>query len=396
MIAISSKRKLKVVSLTHGGIQHATGRQRYAPLFDSKEIDLTLIVPDSWKDYKRTIRPDPPLPGTKVLIEKIRFNHYPKVEWYLHYYPRLGKIIREIQPDVIHLWEEPWAIVSMQAAWLRNKYAPKAALLLETDQNILRRLPMPFENIRRYMLKQTDLLIGRSDEALDVSKACGYTGATAIVEYGIERTNFVPTGKAEARRDFAVADEFTIGYVGRIVPYKGLDDVLDAMVQCKHNIMLHVLGDGPDRDRLVARYTGLGLADQVKMFDNRPAKEVAHFMKSLDALILMSRTTRTWKEQFGRVIMEAHACGVPVIGSNSGAIPLVIADGGWVVPESDSVALAALLDRLAVNRDEIVTAGQRGLTQADTRFSFNVVANALLYAYVTAAECRQARLKVTV
>src|ERR1700759_3812943 len=95
--------KLKVVSLTHGGIQLSTGRQRYAPLFGHEKIDLTLVVPDSWKDWRRTIQPDPPLPGTNVLIEPIRFNHLPKVEWYLHYYPRLGKIIRELQPDIIHL-----------------------------------------------------------------------------------------------------------------------------------------------------------------------------------------------------------------------------------------------------------------------------------------------------
>jgi glycosyltransferase involved in cell wall biosynthesis len=153
-----------------------------------------------------------------------------------------------------------------------------------------------------------------------------------------------------------------------------------------------VLGEGPDKERFVARFKGLGLTDQVKMFDAIPPKEVARFMKSLDALVLMSRTTRTWKEQFGRVIMEAHACGVPVIGSDSGSIPSVIHNGGWVVRESDSVELSKLLDRLASNPDMVLAAGRAGLRQADTRFNFEVVANALLTAYTNGAKHRQQKM----
>jgi hypothetical protein len=101
-MSLDVARRLKVVSLTHGGIQNATGRQRYEPLFDSEQIDLTLVVPDSWREYRHTIHPDPAAPGTKVLIEPIRLNHFPRVEWYLHYYPRLQQILGDIKPDVIH------------------------------------------------------------------------------------------------------------------------------------------------------------------------------------------------------------------------------------------------------------------------------------------------------
>jgi glycosyltransferase involved in cell wall biosynthesis len=90
--------------------------------------------------------------------------------------------------------------------------------------------------------------------------------------------------------------------------------------------------------------------------------------------------------------MEAHACGVPVIGSDSGSIPSVISDGGWVVHESDSVELSKLLDRLAVNREMVQAAGHAGLRQADSRFNFEVVAQALLSAYTTAAEHRQKKM----
>ena len=59
------------------------------------------------------------------------------------------------------------------------------------------------------------------------------------------------------------------------------------------------------------------------------------------------------REQFGRVIVEAQACGVPVIGSRSGAIPAVVGDGGWIVPERDPANLGRLLDDLAADRTQL-------------------------------------------
>jgi glycosyltransferase involved in cell wall biosynthesis len=69
-------------------------------------------------------------------------------------------------------------------------------------------------------------------------------------------------------------------------------------------------------------------------------------LAKMDTLVLPSRTEVFWKEQFGRVLVEAMACGVPVVGSDSGEIPHVIADAGIVVPEGDPHALALALLRL--------------------------------------------------
>jgi glycosyltransferase involved in cell wall biosynthesis len=70
------------------------------------------------------------------------------------------------------------------------------------------------------------------------------------------------------------------------------------------------------------------------------------FYRELDVLVVPSRTRHNWKEQFGRVIIEAMACCVPVIGSDSGAIPGVIGDGGLIFPEDDSAALSDCLQTL--------------------------------------------------
>jgi glycosyltransferase involved in cell wall biosynthesis len=77
--------------------------------------------------------------------------------------------------------------------------------------------------------------------------------------------------------------------------------------------------------------------------------EAPRWLAALDCLVLPSRTTAHWKEQFGRVLIEAMACGVPVVGSSSGAIPTVIGDAGRVFPEGDFAALGRELTALSLD-----------------------------------------------
>ncbi len=383
-----TSRPLRVVSVSHTAYSRAFGRLRYEPLAGDPGVELTLVAPERWHEYGNDYRADPPLPGLDIRLEPVRLLKAGPALWYLHHYPRLGRLLREKRPDVIHLWEEPWSLVAAQAGWLRDRYLPDAALVLETDQNILRRMPPPFEGMRRRMLARTDLLIGRAEEALAVSRACGYDGPTEIVEYGADHGVFRPGDRDEARAEFGAAG-LTLGYVGRLVPEKGLLDVLDAMAASGAPTTLLVLGNGPQREELVAHAARLGLGERLRLFDPRPPAEVARFMSALDALVLMSRTMRTWKEQFGRVIMEAQACGVPVIGSSSGSIPGVVDAGGWIVPEGDAAALAGLLDRLAAHPGEVVAAGARGRQAALTRFTYGAVSAAMRRAWVRAAATRR-------
>jgi glycosyltransferase involved in cell wall biosynthesis len=383
--------KIKVLSVAHSATTTSSGRARYEIISElHPEIDLQLVVPRRWREYGRETALNPPskLPGLQV--ERVRLASLPTVNWYLHYYPALSDIVARHQPDVIHLWEEPWSLVALHAGWLRERLAPNAALVLETEQNILRRLPQPFEWIRQRTLQQADFDIGRQRECLDVIRACGFDGPSAVVEFCVDSTIFWPRDRSLARRELP-ATGLVIGYVGRIVQEKGLNDVLAAIHRCGCDISLWILGDGPDREQIIQRADQLGLGDRVQILEPRRPGDVALFMSALDALVLMSRTTRTWKEQFGRVIGEAHACGIPVIGSDSGAIPSVVADGGWIIHEGDVVALADLLRHLGANRAELDRAGAAGLAQARRRFSVENVAAKLAEAFVQAREAGSRR-----
>ena len=112
-----------------------------------------------------------------------------------------------------------------------------------------------------------------------------------------------------------------VGYVGRLVEEKGLADAVDALLRCPPAVRLVLVGAGPYQSALQARIARLQLLDRVVFLAKRPLEQLPPLMNALDVLLLPSRTTSRWKEQFGRVIIEAHACGIPVIGSDSGAIP---------------------------------------------------------------------------
>ena len=68
---------------------------------------------------------------------------------------------------------------------------------------------------------------------------------------------------------------------------------------------------------------------------------LAAYLNALDIFVLPSETRRNWREQFGRAIVEAMSCGVPVVGSNSGEIPVVVGDAGLIFHEGDAVELCA-------------------------------------------------------
>jgi glycosyltransferase involved in cell wall biosynthesis len=130
------------------------------------------------------------------------------------------------------------------------------------------------------------------------------------------------------------------------VPEKGLDVLLQALQQVGPPARLLLIGEGACRSDLEAQVYQLGLADRVTFVPPMPPDRLAVEFNQANALVLPSRSKSVWKEQFGRVLTEAMACRVPVIGSDSGAIPEVIGEAGLVFPEGDAAALADCIRQL--------------------------------------------------
>ncbi|NPU67755.1 glycosyltransferase family 4 protein [Bradyrhizobium sp. 83012] len=367
---MSSRGRLRIVSIAHPATSSEAGRLRYRHLASRPDVDLHLVMPEVWKEFGRTITAAPFDDRYPVHRLPIRLPEVGPMKWYLHFYPALRRLLRELDPDVIHLWEEPWSIVALQAQMLRGR----AALVLEVDQNILKRLPPPFEAIRKFVLGRTDHILSRSPAATDVVRARGYAGPVTPIGYGVDLATFAPAGERPTR----IADApLRLGYVGRLVVEKGLDDALEALARTRSAATLSIMGEGPHEAHLRQRVKELGLGDRVDLQGWASPAEVASFLRGLDALLLLTRTTGAVREQFGRVIIEAQACGVPVIGSTCGAIPDVVGEGGWIVPERDPHRLCRLIDGLTADRLELATCARAARTNVLARFTYDAVASAI-------------------
>ena len=198
-----------------------------------------------------------------------------------------------------------------------------------------------------------------------------------IPQFGVDPECFVPhpatqpaCGSAQDKPKRAAAQPFRIGSgVGRLVEEKGVDILLRAVAALDGNWRVHLLGSGPAQAQLEALARELGIAARVQFDPPRPSGEMPAYYAQLDLFVLPSRTRRNWKEQFGRALVEAMACAVPVIGSDCGEIPNVIGDAGLIFREEDVVALRAHIAALCDNPAQRAELGQRGRARVLARFT---------------------------
>src|SRR5262249_36913870 len=142
--------------------------------------------------------------------------------------------------------------------------------------------------------------------------------------WGISTDTFRPLEAASLKEQLKLRGDRIVGFVGRLVPEKGLHVLLAAMKRLPSHVECLIIGDGPMRAELELWSSLPELSGRIHLIDPINPHELVNYLNCMDVLALPSLTAPHWKEQYGRIIAEAMACGVPVVGSDSGAIPEVI------------------------------------------------------------------------
>jgi glycosyltransferase involved in cell wall biosynthesis len=210
-------------------------------------------------------------------------------------------------------------------------------------------------------------------------------------QLGVDETRFYSQLQPTLAAQLGIqSEEFVVGFVGRFVPEKGLLTLLSALAQITDIPWKWLLlGRGILQTELLAKAEENGIKERLILVESVPHDEVPKYINLMNVLVLPSETTYQfktmtaagWKEQFGHVLIEAMACKVPVIGSDSGEIPYVIGDAGLIFPEGNVAALENCLHQMMLEPELRTKLKNLGYERAIARYTNQALALQLLDFY---------------
>jgi glycosyltransferase involved in cell wall biosynthesis len=316
---------MKIAVVGHNFVVRENQKQLDELVSIDLSLDLVLITAKWWNENTRKTyleRKD----GAKYPIYSLPsfFTGHNTLAFYIR---GLANLLSAFKPDVIEVYEEPWSLFLLQVILIKKIFRLKTKIVCYSAQNIKKKFPFPFNVIERYNFKNVDAIHICSDGIKTVLTEKGYRGLIKKIPLGIDLSKFEFNPKKPTSK-------LVIGCVGRIVEAKGVFDLVESIKQID-NCQLIFCGSGSDEAKLKKFVQEQGLTDKVLFRGSLSFDQLIEFYQNIDVLVVPSKTTKTWKEQFGRIIVEAYSCGSFVIGSDSGSIPEIIDNYGLVFKEGD-------------------------------------------------------------
>jgi glycosyltransferase involved in cell wall biosynthesis len=338
---------MRILVVSHSCVT-PINQQIYAEIRKLTGWDFTLLVPETWKDefgnvLQATLWPEfdanlvkaPVLRNGDIIFHAYRLN--------------LRHLLSQRQFDAIYVNHEPYGVATAQLCWA-NYWNARVPIGFYSCQNIRKDYPPPFSWMEKMVYRSSQFAFPITEAVAEVLRSKGYSGELTVCPLPFDPHLYYPYPKDELPPILQrTGKEFLIGYVGRIVEAKGLRTLVKALEQLpRSGWKLAVVGTGPFDAEFTKLIQSSGLTDHVLRLGFVPHAETPRFLAAFDLLVLPSETQPNWKEQFGRVLIEALACGTPVIGSDSGEIPNIVSSsgGGIVFPERNAEAFANTLKRM--------------------------------------------------
>ncbi|MBF2018297.1 MAG: glycosyltransferase [Rivularia sp. T60_A2020_040] len=357
------------------------------------DIEVTVVVPKRWRPggvQNKIIETKYRDEGNFRIVPVSNFsqNH----QGLLTFGADLVPLLQQFRPNIIHVEQGSRGLAYAEMITLNGLLGLKAKNVFFTWWNLPYDLKFPISVLENYNLDNSHGIISGNQDGAEILRDRGYRGPIKVMpQLGVDESLFTPKSQSELAIKVGIEpNEFVVGFVGRFVPEKGIMTLLDALVNIKDKSWkLLLLGRGELKDEIIKKATENGIQNRIKLVESVPHHEVADYINLMSTLVLPSETTYKfktltsvgWKEQFGHVIIEAMACKVPVIGSDSGEIPHVIGDAGLIFPEGNVKELANCLRQLIDNPDLTENIGQMGYAKAMTQYTNTALAKQQLEFY---------------
>lgn len=357
------RRPMRVLRFYHSAVVTAW-RRRDAALAD-ESVAVTTVAPRRWNEGGAPVELQP-APGEDLVPvatlgrHPFRFVADPIGLW------RALRANRDV--DVLDIHEEPAALITFEVLVLARLAGCRAPVVCYSAQNLLKRYPVPFRWFERHVLGRVAAVHSCNDAVAGVLRVKGYSGPVENLGLGVDTDRFAPDDTGDPGR----TGPFRVGYVGRFTSQKGIFPLVAALASLE-GVHAEFVGAGPEEAALRAAVAARNLADRVHFRGYVDHDELPATYRSFDVLAVPSLDRPNVREQFGRVIVEAMACGTPVVASDVGAFGEVAGDAALVVPEGDTAALAQAIGRLRDDPGLRAELRRRSLERAE-RYSWPRIA----------------------
>jgi glycosyltransferase involved in cell wall biosynthesis len=363
----NGEEKMRVLRIAHSSLTPALRHRERALVKCYPDVDLEVVTTQRWREAEVEVE----AAADDLFPVRTARTYFSKHIQLFAYDPRpIIKALRQHRPQLIDISHEPYSIACAELLTLCGWFAPQTPIVMQTNQNILHRYPPPFNWLEQRAFRRVAAAYACSETVVEVLRAKGFDKPAPIVTFGVDTTAFRPRAAGVERP----AGPLTIGYVGRLLPGKGLNLLAEALDKIKGEAWrLLVVGDGPERAEFERRLTTSAVIDRARFTGAINFHQVPAYFHEMDLLVLPTETTKRIREQFGRVLVEAMASGIPVVGSTCGAIPEVIGDAGLVFSEGDAESLGGALRQALSDTDLRERMVKAGLARVE-RYSWERVA----------------------
>ena len=324
---------LRVLRISKSGV--VTAWRERERLLRAKGADLTLVTAVRWEEGGSTVTFTDA--GDGFVVPLRTYGRHPNL---FVYDPRgLWRTLGSTRWDLIDMHEEPFGLAVAEVLALCRLRSLRIPFVVSSAQNIDKRYPPPFRWFERWALRRAAGAYTCNVEAGEILRRKGLRGSPVLLPLGVD------VGRFEPEDHEPPSGALRVGFVGRLIPHKGVDVLLHAVAR-DDRMRVEIFGAGPELEALTASAVRLGIADRVTFHGHVEDEDIPATYRRFDVLAVPSVPTPGWVEQFGRVVVESQASGIPVVASASGALPDVVGERGLLVPPGDPEALHTALGRL--------------------------------------------------